>query len=112
VQFELGINNFQLNSTLSFTLLDSKLNSILTTHYALQEGSSIITAFLPAELLLTGNYYIQPLLHIPNVRFLDKCDEMLTFRIEDTGSVHSFYNRSDLGIINLNPQWQETLSKK
>jgi len=112
VQFELGINVFQLHSTLSFTLLDSKLNSIFTTHYALKEDSFSLTAFLPAELLLAGNYYIKPILHIPNVRFLDKCDEMLTFRIEDTGSVHSFYNRSDLGIININPQWLETFSKK
>jgi len=105
IQFELGINNFQLNSTLSFTLLDSKLNAIFTTHYALQKDSSTITAFLPSEFLLTGNYYIQPLLHIPNVKFLDKCDDLLTFRVVDTGSIHSAYNRPDLGIININPIW-------
>ncbi|MDD3079167.1 MAG: polysaccharide ABC transporter ATP-binding protein [Paludibacter sp.] len=107
IQFELGINNYILNSTLSFTLYDSKLNAIFTSHNMLSNGSKSITAYLPTELLLAGTYYVKPILHVPNLRFLDNCDTLISFTIEDTGSEHSFYNRPDLGVINIVPQWLE-----
>jgi lipopolysaccharide transport system ATP-binding protein len=108
IKFELGINKYIPNATLSFTLHDSKLNTITTSHHTLSPDSKIITAYLPDQFLLSGNYYLKPILHVPNVRFLDNCDEYLTFRVEDTGSIHSMYNRSDLGIININALWLES----
>jgi lipopolysaccharide transport system ATP-binding protein len=107
VKFELGINSFIPYATLSFTLMDSKMNAIFTSHHLLTEKSKIITAYLPSEFLLSGNYYVKPILHVPNVRFLDTCNSFLTFKIEDTGSVHSFYNNSELGMINILPLWSE-----
>jgi lipopolysaccharide transport system ATP-binding protein len=107
VRFQLGINTFIPNATLSFTLFDSKLNAIATAHYELNNHSNVVIMYIPKQFLLSGNYYLKPILHIPNIRFLDNCDEYLAFRIEDTGSIHSVYNRSDLGIINLNPLWSE-----
>jgi lipopolysaccharide transport system ATP-binding protein len=108
IKFELGINKYIPNATLSFTLHDSKLNTITTSHHTLSPDSKIITAYLPDQFLLNGNYYLKPILHIPNVRFLDNCDEYLTFRVEDTGSIHSMYNRSDLGIINIKTLWLDS----
>jgi lipopolysaccharide transport system ATP-binding protein len=107
IRFELGVNKFIQNSMLSFTLFDSKLNAITTSHYELKNDSRVITVYLPDQFLLTGNYYLKPILHVPNTLFLDKCEEYLTFRVEDTGSIHSVYNRSDLGLVNINPIWSE-----
>ncbi|MBP1639424.1 MAG: transporter ATP-binding protein [Bacteroidetes bacterium] len=107
IKFELGINKFISNATLSFILYDAKLNPITTSHYALSFKSKTITAYLPAQFLLAGNYYLKPVLHIPNVRFLDICDDYLSFRIEDSGSIYSIYNRSEFGFVNINTLWSE-----
>ena len=104
---EIGINKFVKYSTLSFSLFDDKLNPISTFHCNLEKDDSYIQAFIPSELLLPGNYYIKPLLHVPNLRFLDVCDTLLSFRIEDTGGEHSTYNRSDLGYVNITPTWSK-----
>lgn len=105
IDFEIGIKKYIPNATLSFTLYDSKLNAITTSHLELKSNCNKITAYIPENLLLTGNYYVKPILHVPNIKFLDHEDELIAFSIVDTGSVHSIYNRSDLGIINLNTNW-------
>ena len=105
IEFEIGVKEYIPNATLSFTLFDSKLNAITTSHVELKNSSRIISAHIPENLLLTGNYFIKPILHIPNVKFLDNNDELISFSVIDTGSVHSIYNRPDLGIINLNTNW-------
>ena len=108
--FHLGINKFVEYATLSFTLYDSKLNPITTVHRELNQTSTSLIVYLPSDFLLKGTYYISPHLHIPNVRYLDTCSEQLKFTIVDTGSVHSIYDRSDLGIINVNATWSENFS--
>ncbi|MDD3320922.1 MAG: polysaccharide ABC transporter ATP-binding protein [Paludibacter sp.] len=105
LKFELGYNRNILNATLSFTLFDSKLNAIFTSHHLLKYDEVSVTAVLPKEFLLPGNYFIKPILHVPNLRFIDNCETLLAFRIEDTGSEHSFYNRPELGVLNINPVW-------
>ncbi len=103
IKFDLGINVKNPNSTISFTLFDSKMNAIFTAHHLINKETTI--AELPKELLLPGNYYVKPILHIPNMRFLDNCETLLSFKIEDTGSEHSIYNKPELGFLNLIPQW-------
>lgn len=106
IRFELGINELPKNSTLSFTLYDSRQTAFATVHHMLNIDDGNLIAQLPANLLLPGMYYIKPILHVPNKMFLDVCDMYLPLYITDTGSEHSFYGRNDLGFLNIKPIWR------
>lgn len=101
----LGCNKFLQNATFSFTIYDSMFNPIFTAHHSLKENVNEFTAWLPQKFLLPGSYYMKPILHIPDVKFLDSCDSMLSFTIEDSGTEHSFYDRNDFGVVSVNVTW-------
>jgi lipopolysaccharide transport system ATP-binding protein len=106
IKFIIQQNKNTVNSTLSFTVLDSRLNSIFTAHIKLENDKEAYTATIPAQFLLPGAYYIRPVLHVPNQLFLDKCDNDLCLNIEDTGSEFTAYlNNSELGVLNANIKW-------
>ncbi len=106
VHFELGFNHLPQEATLSFMLCDSNQRAIATVHHLLEIDKCNLVAQLPSCFLLPGTYYIKPILHIPNRMFLDDCNVYLPVQIGDTGSDHSFYNRQDLGFLNIEPIWK------
>jgi lipopolysaccharide transport system ATP-binding protein len=105
IDYYIHCNDLPKNATLSFTLLDSRLRPIFTSHYLLIDNFSI-TAYIPAEFLLPGKYHIKSVLHIPNTLLLDICDKMLVLNIEDTGTEYTSYSKADLGVLNAPIRWQ------
>lgn len=105
IQFEIGINQLDDNATLSFTLIDSKLSPIFTSHRILNQSDNKITATIPAEFLLPGTYFIHSVMHVPNKYFIDTCTNDISFSVVDTGNEYTIYGKADLGIINANIQW-------
>ena len=104
-KFDIEYDILPQDSFLSFTVLDSRHRELFTIHKSLENKTKTLIAKLPPKLLLAGTYYIKPVLHIPNISFLDRIDTLLSFSIEDTGSVHSIYNGADLGSFNINVEW-------
>ena len=93
-------------ATLSFTLLDSKLNAIFTSHMELTRDKEFYLATIPSRFLLPGSYYVKSVLHIPNQYYLDVCKNDVCFNVEDTGSEFTIYtSNSELGVLNANIQW-------
>ncbi|MDR3704371.1 MAG: ABC transporter ATP-binding protein [Paludibacteraceae bacterium] len=107
INFEIKINQLVNDGTLSFTLIDSKLRPLFTSHQKLKIFDGRMTAIIPAEFLLPGTYFVRSVMHVPNQCFLDTCNNDISFSIEDTGNQYTIYNRADLGIINANIQWKE-----
>lgn len=107
IRFEIEINELPENATLSFTLLDAKHYPLFSSHYRLKNNSKIICAQLPKEFLLPGTYNVMPILHVPNVRFIDQTKDFLSFKIEDSGNEHSIYDNPDIGILNVQTNWTE-----
>jgi lipopolysaccharide transport system ATP-binding protein len=105
IQFEIEINQLVNDATLSFTLIDSKLSPLFTSHRILNQSDSEITATIPAEFILPGTYFIRSIMHVPNKKILDICENDISFSIEDTGNEYTIYRNADLGIINANIQW-------
>ncbi len=106
IKFEIGCNRMVEDATLSFTLFDYHQVPLFTNHHLLDPGHLEVTAVIPSDLLLPGNYFIKPILHVPNVRMLDICDVFLPLTITDTGSDHTKYvSNKELGFFNMPVAW-------
>ena len=106
IRFEIGCNKMVENATLSFTLYDYHQSPLFTSHFLIDSNGLEVVAKIPNDLLLPGDYFIKPVLHVPNVRFLDVCDAFLPLRITDTGSEHTTYvSNKDLGFFNMPVEW-------
>lgn len=105
IEFKIKCNHLPKDATLSFTLLDLRLRPIFTSHYLLSDKFQI-TAFIPEEFLIPGQYYIKPVLHVPGIILLDVCDKLLYFNIEDTGTEYTKYGTADLGALNAPISWE------
>lgn len=106
IKFEIGCNRMVEDATLSFTLFDYHQVPLFTNHHLLDPGHLEVTAVIPNALLLPGNYFIKPILHVPNIRMLDICDVFLPLTITDTGSDHTKYvSNKELGFFNMPVAW-------
>lgn len=107
IKFKMGCNRMIENATLSFSLYDYHQAPLFTSHHLLDSNNLEVVAEIPNDLLLPGNYFIKPILHVPNVRMLDYCDVFLPLTITDTGSDHTKYVRNkDLGYFNMPIVWR------
>lgn len=107
IKFEIGCNRMVENATLSFTIYDYHQAPLFTSHHLLDGSNLDIVAEIPNDLLLPGNYFIKPILHVPNVRMLDYCDAFLPLTITDTGSDHTKYvSNRELGYFNMPVDWK------
>lgn len=109
--------NFQINLieelqdlTLSIVLKDLHDIPISNTHFKItykNKGNWLkIKATLPANFVLPGSYKIEPILHIPNIKFVEKIPTDLNLSIEDSGSENTPYINSNLGPVSLPFRWQ------
>jgi lipopolysaccharide transport system ATP-binding protein len=107
IKFCIAKNKHIEDATLSFTVLDSKLNAIFTAHNNIIPDKNIYFASIPAQFLLPGAYYVRSVLHVPNQFFIDECKNEICFNVEDTGSEFTIYTtNSDLGMLNANIEWK------
>lgn len=107
IKFEIGCNRKVEDATLSFTLFDYHQVPLFTNHHLLDGNHLEVTAVIPNDLLLPGNYFIKPILHVPNVRLLDVCNVFLPLTITDTGSEHTQYvSNKELGFFNMPVAWR------
>lgn len=105
--FDLNWNKeFNKEATLTFIIRDRNLSPIFSEHYIPSKYQGRFIAIIPKRVLLPGKYYIQSMLHLPNVRFLDNNEEYISFSVEETGSKNSIYN-TDLGFVNVPVLWEE-----
>ena len=107
LRFIIGCNSFIDKATLSFTLFDFNQSPLFTAHHSLDSCRLEVIAVIPRKLLLPGNYFIKPILHVPNVKMLDVCNSFLSLTITDTGSEHTQYVRNkELGFFNIPVKWE------
>ena len=107
IRFEIGCNRVVDNATLSFTVFDYHQSPLFTSHHLLDSNNMKVVAEIPNDLLLPGNFFIKPILHVPNVRLLDVCDSFLPLTVTDTGSDHTKYvSNKELGFFNMPVVWK------
>lgn len=107
LKYEIGCNRMIENVTVSFTLYDYHQAPLFTSHHLLDSNNLEVVAEIPNDLLLPGNYFIKPILHVPNVKMLDYCDTFLPLTITDTGSDHTKYiSNKGLGYFNMPVIWK------
>ena len=104
--FELNGKRLNKESTLTFIIRDKNLSPVFSEHYIISNNRGKFIAAIPKTMLLPGRYYLQSMIHIPNVKFLDNREEYISFSIEETGSKNSIYT-VDLGSVNIPIQWEE-----
>ena len=104
--FELNGNKLHKESTLTFIIRDKNLNPISAEHHVVPSYQGKFVARIPQKILLPGRYYLQSMLHVPNVKFLDNNEEYISFSIEETGSKNAIYN-VELGFVNIPILWEE-----
>jgi lipopolysaccharide transport system ATP-binding protein len=103
--FEVNSKTIIKDATLTFIIRDRNLNPLFSDHKPLSIHNGKFIAGIPRKILLPGKYYIQSMLHVPNVRFLDNNEDYINFTIEETGSKNAIYN-TDLGFVNIPVIWE------
>jgi len=103
--FEVNSKTIIKDATLTFIIRDRNLNPLFSDHKPLSIHNGKFIAGIPRNILLPGKYYIQSMLHVPNVRFLDNNEDYINFTIEETGSKNAIYN-TDLGFVNIPVIWE------
>ncbi|RZJ98841.1 MAG: hypothetical protein EOO46_23855 [Flavobacterium sp.] len=101
------------NLNLSIIVKDSLEAPIFSSHHRISEEMQSkeffqIDVTIPSETLIASNYTVEPILHVPNSRFVDKISTSLSFSIEDNGSAHSEYHNADLGKVIVPILWHES----
>ena len=99
-----GNSYIDKNATLSVIIMTANQLRICSTDIPLNiiESEKKFELNYQSEILLPNNYFIQIVLHVPNVQFYDKQD-VCWFSIYDNGTHLLKYNRANNGIIMLNP---------
>lgn len=95
-------------TTLSIIVKDKYEMPIFASHKHVgnSKNNFVLSAIIPKNLLLTGIYYIEVVLHDPMVEFIDNKVPLLSFEIEDAEMTeHSNYKSSQIGLINSNTKW-------
>jgi len=111
INFEVTILELMVGLTLSFIIKDSYENSVTSSHFLLSgklDETLNISATIPRNYIIPGNYKLESVLHIPNVRFIQQLPFVINFTIEDSGSIHSLYVNNNLGQIALPIIWEQT----
>lgn len=104
--FDLNGKKLHEDSTVTFIIRDKNLNPIFSEHHIISDYKGRLVAVIPQKILLPGRYYLQSMIHVPNVKFLDNNEEYISFSIEETGSKNAMYN-VDLGFVNIPIIWEE-----
>lgn len=102
---ELKINKKVQNAKLSFILSDLTQRRIFNIEDQIESltegktGTINLRFKIPKQFLLPNIYTWQFAIHVPNVRFIDKAENVCTFTIIDTGSTFTEYINSDNGCV-------------
>ncbi len=109
IKFEIIVEEAIPNTNLSIIIKDFYENPIFASHYRIPENLSekkvTIIAKINSNTLLTSKYKLEPILHVPNSKYLDKIATDLTFEVEDSGSELSQYNSVNLGKVIIPVDW-------
>ena len=106
IHFKVGCNKYVDKAVLSFTLFDYHQSPLFTSHCPLSPTTTEVEASIPQNLLLPGTYYIKPVLHVPNVKFIEDCKTYIPLIIVDTGSDYTQYvTNRELGFFNMPIKW-------
>lgn len=94
--------------TLSIVVKDQYEKPIFSSHFTVQQDDRMIRveALIPSNTLLPGIYLMEPVLHIPNVQFIEQLPYELVFEVEDSGGDHTPYNSGDLGNVYIPLSWK------
>ena len=108
INSQIKLSGKYVNTTLSYIIRDDHETALFTIHKKVggDAGTVNLKAIIPKETLLPGTYYLDAVLHEPNIEVLHKPDALLSFEILDTGGNHTPYSGADLGSININAIWE------
>ncbi len=111
IEFQIVNREYVQSLTLSIIVKDNYDVALFSSHYEITKEDQLkdtltIRATIPPNTLIASNYNVQPVLHIPNNRFVDKLDTDLSLTIEDSGSDFSQYHtNSALGKVIIPVEW-------
>ena len=69
------------------------------------KGQSEFVVNLPKEILVPNDYKVTVGFHIPNKELIRSLEDIVVFKIEETGSTFSRYSSSNYGCVILNCDW-------
>ena len=109
ISAELTLRNGSDFLTIGFAVLDKFENKVFTTlkQIGMVQINSIIKVevTIPAKALLAGNYYIDGAIFIPNMPSFEYLKKAVAFEVEDEGSEFAYYLGADIGVVNIDCQW-------
>ena len=116
--FKLGIKFKIKNETkhciLGIHLKDMMGRNVFTTQIELDKckiemksgNEYLATIKFPNHLLTPNQYSILGAIHIPNIRIIDRVDDMCVFSLLETGSSLALYEGADSGCVFANCDWE------
>lgn len=105
-----NIKNSDKQTTISFILKDNLNQPVFASHCLIGDNEKeeiMIQALIPRETLLPGSYFIDVLLHIPNIEFIEKLLDIVELCIEDTWNIHTAYSNKKLGSVHIPVIWEK-----
>ncbi len=110
VYFDVIAQDYQHNAEMGFTLKDARGRVVFSSNYALNQHRGnpqfTLSVSIPKKFLTPGIYHVDIAIHVPNVAYLDKHDELLSFTIYDSGSEYTKYGQADIGVVYPPVVWQ------
>lgn len=96
---------------LGVALKDKWKRKIFTTQYTIKDeeftgGYLLKKIFIPSRLLLSGSYSLDVASFIPNSNTYTYLQDICPFKVQDLESELSIYANADVGVININCQWE------
>ena len=112
INIRLGVINREMidNLYLSIIVRDQYSSPIFASHFPLSNmlqkvSFSNLNAKISKQTLLPGNYKLEPVLHVPNQKIIDKLENNLSFVIEDNGNDFTPYKNANFGKVVINVDW-------
>lgn len=113
VKIKFSINKYVDDAVLTVTVKDLQGRKIFSSQTLIEgdtldknQSENIATMKIPPKLLTPGHYCLEIAIHIPNVRFLDRLEEICKFTITDMGSEFAMYEGLDYGCVFADCIWE------
>ena len=110
VSYSVEKEKIELNPIIGVKIKDYQGRIIFTTQSHLQDinavtGKNTVIIKLPDSFLVPNTYFVSVGFHIKNRKVIKSVTDIVSFKIEETGSEFDSYSKTDYGCVIANCKW-------
>lgn len=109
INIHFDFNNYanRPNNTMITAIVKNEMNQrLFASHQKLDKDNfTQLTLQIPGNLLLPKSYYVDVLIHVPFVKYVERIEDKIKLQIEESVHLHTLFPTEDFGYIDADAKW-------